>query len=86
MYLSKCDIFRDRCTAWCCKQIAVITKIDNPDLVEYLTLHGIGIKDQVIIIPIKCKLLSDSNKCCRYSDRPKLCKEWTCKNPLNNLE
>lgn len=83
MYLNKCDIFRDRCRAWCCRQFEVITNTNDADLKQYLELHGIIVKDKVIIIPVRCKLLNDNNKCSKYSIRPKICRKWTCKKPLD---
>jgi len=73
----KCDT--TKCNAWCCRIFWWrLEKEPSPDMKLYFEYHGVKVDGNVLTFPLKCKFLTDKNKCAIYKNRPKICKEWDC--------
>jgi len=82
---------RDVCKAWCCKYIVVNFDVnENMKPIEdeqFFRLRGISINlnDSTLIVPCRCKWLTNRNTCKLYPWRPETCKSFRCEQ-LNTLK
>jgi Fe-S-cluster containining protein len=63
------------CKGCCCRHFYVGAPFD-PELREYLRLHGVEeVKKDIWIFPLRCHNLLDNGRCKDYEGRPKVCRE-----------
>ena len=66
----------------CCKFFSLSAKDISRELLAYFKMHGCGYKDGKIIIPARCKYLTEGNRCKINDRKPEVCKiagEEECK-------
>ena len=69
------------CHAWCCRYIVcdfVPTIDDAQDDELFFSLRGIKRENGKIYIPIRCRWLTNHDKCKLYTFRPKSCRAYQC--------
>jgi Fe-S-cluster containining protein len=68
------------CKAWCCKNLITYYSSDDPEIDTFFKLHGIDYNPETkqMIIPLKCKWLTNQNKCKLYAWRPYSCRAYEC--------
>jgi len=69
------------CHAWCCRNLIFYFKgIIDKDTEQFFKLRGLVLNhdDGSVIVPIKCKWITNQNKCKLYSWRPESCRVFEC--------
>lgn len=71
------------CKAWCCRNIVVTFdsftgNLQDDDL--FFSLRGCKLNKLTndLIVPLKCRWLTNHNKCKMYPYRPQGCREYEC--------
>ena len=74
----------------CCQFISIsVTGIIDTDMIDHLKAHGLIVTENKIIIPARCKYLTEDNKCSIYDHRFNICKragKGECKEAKKNYE
>jgi hypothetical protein len=76
--MSACSRHLKKCRAWCCRFISVDFITSEQDLKLFLSLRGIQVFSDEILIPCRCRWLTDKNRCRDYAHRPKDCMVFRC--------
>jgi Fe-S-cluster containining protein len=68
------------CHAWCCRNLITFYDSNDPDIEQFLKLRGISYDNEkkAMVVPLKCKWITNQNKCKLYSWRPYSCREYQC--------
>lgn len=71
-----------KCGAWCCRWLVVdwqpYTGLENEEL--FFALRGIKLdkENKKLLIPLRCRWLTEHNSCRIYARRPKSCSTYEC--------
>lgn len=68
------------CRAWCCRNLIMFYDGNDPDVEHFFKLRDIEYdkETKMLKIPVKCKWISNNNKCKLYSWRPYSCRVYEC--------
>lgn len=68
------------CRAWCCRNLILYYDSEEKDIEQFLKLRNIEYDPltKSMIAPLKCKWVTNQNKCKLYSWRPYSCREYEC--------
>ena len=68
------------CKAWCCKFLVFEKDYVDQDDKLFFSLRGVFIEKDTnkLIVPLRCKWLTNHNICKMYMNRPKSCIAYEC--------
>lgn len=71
----------------CCKMMGftIPNLQERREYVTYFKTHGCQVKDNVVIVPMRCPHLTEDNKCDIHDKKPLLCKQFKGKNSGNRF-